>query len=167
MKGRRFLWFVDTHKHPKTAEKDFSRGSLSVSLHIWHCFGYPNFPDKKLSEHPPVRNSLDKQCPTVCSSLYRIMTVCSSELWLYCACRTQSMSWFGDTLLEPQLCSHIVITTPYGTRRSHTLVWRLCFLHHHGLSALSSVNHTDTFTSVYNPHASTYLPTIQAVSSII
>ena len=32
MKGHRFLWLVDTHKHQKAAEKDFSRGSLSVSL---------------------------------------------------------------------------------------------------------------------------------------
>ena len=45
MKGHRFLRVVDTHKHPKSAEKDFSRGSLNVSLHICH---YLNFSDNYL-----------------------------------------------------------------------------------------------------------------------
>ena len=55
---RQFLRFVDTDKHPKTAKKDFSRGSLSVSLYLV----IQNF---QLSEHPLIPTSLNKRRSTV------------------------------------------------------------------------------------------------------
>ena len=63
MKGYQFLWLVDTHKHPKTAEEDISRDNLRVSLYIFDIvLVIWTF---QLPEQTPVSTSLDKRHPTV------------------------------------------------------------------------------------------------------